>query len=145
MAIWQFDFMVIPKSNVAMDMHTDEILLWRVELLEDFRENIKEILPLKKSWSKNIILYGNVDETCIELFCEQMMLEFSVKLDLRSLSKEVFNKIIDMISEIDGQILYQEKLYPSDSEVLIQLVRESDAARFCKNPREYFDNFGNKL
>jgi len=144
MAIWQFEFMVIPSSNATMDISSEEILLWKTELLKDFKESIEKILSLEKNWSEDIEQCGKIDETCIKFLHENSRTEVSVRLDLRSLSKQNFEKILSMISEVKGQILYQEKLYLPDFNQILQLWRESDAARFCKNPKEYFEESGDE-
>ena len=145
MAIWQFKCMVIPSENAKMDISSEDILSWRTELLKTFMENIEKILPLEKNWSKDIEQYGKIDETCIEILHEKNMAEVSIRLDLRSLSKKDFETIISIISEAKGQILYQEKLYQPDFNEIIRLTKESDAARFCKNPTEYFKSLGDEL
>jgi hypothetical protein len=145
MAIWQFECMVIPNENTEMDISSEDILLWRTELLKTFMENIKKILPFEKNWSEDIEQYGKVDETCIKILHEKDMAEVSIRLDLRSLSKKDFETIISIVSEAKGQILYQEKLYQPDFNEIIILIRESDAARFCENPTEYFKSLGDEL
>jgi hypothetical protein len=145
MAIWQFECMIIPSGNVIMNIFSEEILLWKAESLEAFRENIKKIFPLEESWSKDIEQYGKIDGTCIKFLHEKEMVEVLLRLDLRSLSRQNFEEIFGMVGEVDGQILYQEKLYHPDFNEIIKLVRESDAARFCENPEEYLGGLDTEL
>ena len=147
MAIWQFDCMVIIKDNIGLDIESEEILIWRdSNLLDVFYKKIESILPQEKSWSKERCQYGHIDKTCIELIYYKIKKRFifKLRLDLRSLSKSDLVKILDMINEINGRILYQGEIYSPDLEILLELLKESDAARFCEDPRGFFENL-NKI
>ena len=142
MAIWQFDCMVIPHDNIEMDVDSEDILLWKGEnILVDLEEKIEQILLRNKSWSKDIYQYGSLDKTCIELLCENACtFEFSMRLDLRSLSKENFKRIVGMIGEINGYILYQKEIYSPDFGIIIEVLKKSPAAQFCRDPIGYFES-----
>lgn len=139
MAIWQFSCYIIPKKNVTadMDLGSDEILFWGRQ--SSSPERI-EFLEKQRSWSDNISQYGKSEETCIEFFYQnENLADISCRLDLRSLSKKMLEKIIEYIQEIDGMILYENRIYNPDMEQIVEAMKESKAARFCQNPVRFFD------
>ena len=141
MAIWQIDFMIVPSKNATMDANLEDFFLWNNELLEDFKRNIKKSWSPEESWSKNIEQYGKLDETCMELMGdEKNMVEISVRLDLRSLSKAELKFILSETKAIDGIIFYNEQVYEADLAIALDLLRNSPAAQFCENPKEFFKN-----
>lgn len=139
MAIWQFYFMLIPSKNSSLDAQSEEISSWRGRKVPDqFLDSANEILGKVDSWSSDIIQYGDLDETCIELLCEnQEILEISVRLDLRTLDKKLFDKIICLTRSLDCKMLYDKKVYDIEQDILISLLRESKSARFCEDPYGY--------
>lgn len=62
------------------------ILSWK----QDNISSIKiDFLEKQTSWTKDIVQYGNEDETCIQFLYENGSLEeVNCRLDLRSLSKK---------------------------------------------------------
>lgn len=139
MAIWQFDFYIIPKKNMTRDVciNSDEIINWRMQ-----RTLIKEIdfLKKQKSWSSKISQYGKADETCIEFFYENgYLMDISCRLDLRSLSRNMLKKILDYIEIMEGLVFYEDKMYEPRLDEIIELIKHSRASRFCKNQLNYFE------
>lgn len=147
MAIWQFDCMIIPSKNINMDVDSDNVLSWRGETLStNFIESLNVLLPSNEGWSSDILLYGKDDETCIKLLCEEGEIEeISMRLDLRSLGKEGFGKILNLIDDINGEILYDKRIYKPKSQTFLELIRTSSAAKFCENPQRYFEELGTEL
>lgn len=143
MAIWQFDCYIIPKRNVVVNTKLDyeSILSWGKT-----NTSIEKIdfLEKQKSWSNKISQYGKEDETCIEFFYENGILkEIYCRLDLRSLSKEMLKNILDYVDVINGVIFYENKMYYPKIDEIIELMKKSAANRFCKNPRNYFEEISN--
>lgn len=140
MALWQFDCMIIPNKNVFMDTKSDEILSWRdIKMSSDIGKIAQSILPLSKSWSEEILIYGDNDSTCIKLILEkEKMEEIMIRLDLRDLTKKMLMNIIEFINTISGKVLYNEKVYEAKIEVLIPLMKASDAGKFSIDQEKYF-------
>ena len=69
MAIWQFQCNIIPSRKNINELSYGEKILWHdtadLEIEIDF-------LKCEKSWSKSIVQYGNIDETCMQFFYEKM-------------------------------------------------------------------------
>ena len=91
MALWQYTFIVLPNkkelihsSNLGAFMTDDgfdDSLFWvdppiNATLFDD----IANILPPMRSWSKNILLYGKQESNCFEVLVEN---EFAVSVDFR--------------------------------------------------------------
>lgn len=139
MAIWQFDCYIIPKKNVLTNvcMDSDEILTWGTQsaLIEKI-----DFLEKQKSWSSKISQYGKIDETCIEFFYEKgFLMEINCRFDLRSLSKKMLKEILDYVEKIEGMIFYEDKIYYPRLDVIIELMKNSKANKFCQNPINYFE------
>ncbi len=143
MAIWQFDCYIISKKNVDTNIYSDfeDIIFWGKQ-----NKSIEKIDFLKKerSWSDKTSQYGKEDETCIEFFYEDGFLkEINCRLDLRSLSKNVLQKILNYAREIGGKIFYNGIICEPNINEVIELIKDSDASRYCQDPRDYFQNLSN--
>lgn len=62
---------------------------------------------------------------------------------MRSISKTLLENILSFINMINGKVYINGKSYKADVPSIIELVRDSDAARFCKSPMDYFKNLDN--
>ena len=139
MAIWQFECFIIPKKNVDANMHLDneDVLSWGKQSTSI--EYI-DFLEKQKGWADKISQYGKEDETCIKfIYINDLLVEISCRLDLRTLSKEMLRKILDYINKIDGMILCENKVYYPNIEEIVELIKKSNANKFCQNPMNYFD------
>ena len=137
MAIWQFDFYIIPIENQTIEKDMEKIISWEsVDVPDcqiDFLEN-------RKSWSDSIMQYGAEDETCIKLFSDNgKIVNILCRLDLRALTKNLLDKILLYIQSIQGLIFYKESVFSPKFKVICSLLQESDAYRFCKNPVLFFE------
>lgn len=144
MALWQFDFYIIPrKKEVIKDKLSDEsILSWKLCNISSV--NI-DFLEKQKSWTEDIIQYGKEDETCIKfLYEEGLVEEIYCRLDLRSLTKKMLEQILDYARKIEGFIFYENKIIPPNIEEIVELMKCSNANRFCQNPMSYFDDVSKK-
>lgn len=70
MAIWQFQCNIIPIRENIDRLSRDEMITWK-----NIPQPVIKIdfLESAKSWSTDITIYGNVDETCIEFFMIRMI------------------------------------------------------------------------
>lgn len=142
MAIWQVSFFVIPQKNSKCNLSSEKTLSWGQQ-----STSIEKIdfLEKEESWTNQISQYGRDDETCIEFFYEDgSLLEISCRLDLRSLTKDTLIKILKYIKSIDGLILFENKLYEADMNRIIEILKNSEANKFCKSPENYFNRLSSK-
>lgn len=65
MAVWQFQCNIIPLRENIDKLSRDEMISWK-----DISQPITSLdfLEREKSWSTDIVQFGNIDETCIEFF-----------------------------------------------------------------------------
>lgn len=136
MAAWQFLCNIIPSRENIDNLSRNEMISWL-----GISPPIIDIdfLDCKKSWSTDIVQYGNIDETCIEFFYDKDKLEeINCRLDLRTLTKHIFIQIVEYVQSIGAMFLVGDKVYPPKFEVMVEVIQHSEANRFCNNPPEYF-------
>lgn len=141
MALWQFDCYIIPREKcvVGSNFSYEDVLSWKKGNISSVRI---DFLEKQASWTEDIVQYGKEDETCIKFLYEDGSLdEISSRFDLRSLSKKMLEKILDYVQEIEGMIFYEGKIYYPDMNEIVELMKKSNANKFCQNPKNYFDGF----
>ncbi len=144
MALWQFDFYIIPKKmEVIKDKLSDEdIFSWRMRNISSV--NI-DFLEKQTSWTEDIVQYGKENETCIKfLYEEGLVEEINCRLDLRSLTKKMLEQILDYVKKIEGFIFYENEIFPPDIDEIVALMKCSKANKFCQNPINYFEELSKK-
>ncbi len=137
MAAWQFQCNIIPFRKNFDKLSHDEMISWY-----GIAQPIMDIgfLEQKESWSTDIVQYGNIEETCIEFFYDQDVLEeILCRLDLRTLTKHLFTQILEYVQYIEAYFLVDDKIYPPESECMIAVMKQSKANLFCKNPYAYLN------
>lgn len=139
MALWQFDFYIIPIDNMRLD---EDILSWRKYNISSVTIDFLEKQP---GWTKDIVQYGKDDETCIQFLYEGNVLEeICCRFDLRSLSKKVLEQVLEYIGKIEGMIFYENRFYFPNINDMVELMKKSNANKFCQNPINYFEELSNK-
>lgn len=148
MAVWQFDFYIVDYSNSLLydDNKSfddnEDLLNWESE--QTNKESIitlAKILPLEISWSKNTMQYGKIDGTCVEISSfDNAIFDIRIRLDIRSLSRELLNEIVSFIQSNRGSIVYNNKCYPAEEKILLDLIKESNAYKFSRNPERFLTN-----
>ncbi|WP_421829162.1 hypothetical protein [Larkinella sp.] len=120
MAIWQYQLFVIPGEeinsyfgdNLFIDNNAlNEINWWKYRQLTINNFNIfKSFLPLKQSWSSDIILFGDESSNCIELLMDNnIIVEISIRIDVRNNYKEFVLALCDF-SQKYGCVLLNDTL-----------------------------------
>ena len=139
MALWQFDFLIVPSGR-AETMDEDNLISWKgINISLDILNYLNSILERKNSWSQKIQQFGKKDSTSIELYYDNDLIdEISCQLDLRNLSKRLLQDILEFIKQIGGNIYYNKNIYRPDFNTIVNLMKSSDAARFCNDPQKYF-------
>lgn len=136
MAVWQFQCNLIPSRENIDKLSRDEMVAWKG--ISQPAINI-DFLEREKSWSADIIQYGKTDETCIEFYYVNNALEeIDCRLDLHTLTKHNFIQIIEFAQSIGACFLVDDKVYPPQAEIMIAVMKQSEANQYCKNPLEYF-------
>ena len=139
MAIWQFYCNIVSAAKSIDKLSHDEMISWRD--MPQPRLDI-DFLQREESWAKNIVQYGNIDETCILfIYHEKNLDEIQCRIDLRTISKSMFDKIIAYVQSIEACFLIENKIYPPETEVIVKVMMQSKAYQYCQNPLEYFQSF----
>lgn len=139
MAIWQFYCNIVSVTKSIDKLSRDEMLSWRD--MPQPRLDI-DFLKREESWAKNIIQYGNVDETCIQFIYHENNLDaIQCRIDLRTVSKQMFGNIIAYVQNMDACFLIEDKIYPPETEIIVNAMMQSKAYQYCKDPLEYMKSF----
>ena len=135
MAIWQFQCNIIPIRVNIEKLSRDEMISWKG--VSQPAHEIK-FLEQEKSWSKDIIQYGKSDETCIEfIYTDNILEEIDCRLDLRSLTKIKLGLLVEYVQEIGAIFLVGDKIYLPKEENMLEVIKNSKANQYCKNPEDY--------
>lgn len=153
MAIWQFSFLVVPKEKVlrkikdySQNIKIDDIkaiMSWNgYSLTEPSLKEISKVLRLTRSWSDDIIQFGLLEESCIELCYEHNILEeVSMRLDLRNITIDILSAVSNFIKVNNAIIITRNgAIVKPENEDIIEEIRKLDAYSFVKNPKQFLDN-----
>ena len=123
MALWQYSFLVLPEDdgsyknfnifeaqNDIEDLFDDErIWLKNLTKVSTFDE-IGNILPKGKSWSKDIILYGHEESNRFQIYKSKNNLveAVSFRIDFTSDYEDILRGIIEFV-QMKGFIILDEE------------------------------------
>jgi len=139
MALWQYTFRIIPSVNLnelekAIKDNTDGLRaidddsLWKKDKrsLSEFAE-FGEILPLGKSWSGDVVLYGDLEKNCVELYMDgDSVSSLSFRIDFRSEYENILTKLIEIIKSKDLIILDENlSMIPQSFEAINQAIQSA--------------------
>ena len=141
MAIWQFQCNIVPARKNMDRLSRDEVISWKDETPPSHDITF---LAQEKSWSKDIVQYGKLDETCIEfIYADNILVEIDCRLDLRRLTKVNLVSLVEYARENGAMFLVGNVIYAPKAENLIEAMTESEANQYCKNPINYMLRQGN--
>jgi hypothetical protein len=115
MAIWQYGFIIIPKSDALSMMpfqeRFDDSILWKDFLKSlDLINDARKVFPEGKSWNKDVIILGDEVKNNLNLVVESNVVTgCDVRFNLQSLDFEFIKNIIDLTSKYDLVFLDIEK------------------------------------
>jgi len=105
MAIWQYTFEVVPMECVSgmesstfvdMDQYNSSDFWKDRNCKTIWFEPLTQTLSLVSSWSKNLMVYGDEESTCIKLIVEgSEVAEVIVRIDYREEYSEFISTLID--------------------------------------------------
>lgn len=145
MALWQLEFIIVPKDKLSYKNNTEEIdilNLWNgYKIKENSIDEIEKALKRSKSWSEDIVQLGDISETVIELLYDNGMIdEINCRLDLRNINIRIVDTILSFISINNLAIIVDKKIYVDPNrELILEIIKESDAYRFIKNPEKFLE------
>jgi hypothetical protein len=147
MAIWQYKLYFLPEEEVRSYFPNDgalsenafnEVQWWKYRQL--YTSNFTYVtpeLPLRKSWSDDIILFGELDSNCFEVLTESgIVVEASARIDLRADYRDMITLVCQFGQDNNLLLLdYRWDILPPENTLL---------ERFISKYR-LFDDFLNKL
>lgn len=143
MAIWQFDFHIIPNAFLNSEIENVNEYLWDYKKINKSSVKDPEFLKIIKS-NNNEIQCGDYDKTCINFSFENNYLsEIFCRLDLRELNIDLLKDIVFYFQQMDGSVLYNNKVYMLNGEVLKELILSSNSYRFCSAPLDFLNDLKN--
>ncbi|MDF2607751.1 MAG: hypothetical protein K0S34_1947 [Bacillales bacterium] len=142
MAIWQFCCNVINRNKNCDMNHGEFNFSWdEHDLNVKSLSEIKHFLKPQKSWSLDIKQYGADESHCLQLMYNGEKIEdISLRLDLRDLSKEIIEAILQFVKSSNGILLHDDKIIEPDRDALFHELRNSNSYKFISNPKSYFEN-----
>lgn len=148
MAIWQYKLFVLPEEEVSSyfssetsitDEALNEIEWWKYRQSEIICfDSIKELLSPKKSWSNSIILFGDVDSSCLEVLIEsEKIVEVSIRIDLRANYRNIIVGICEFCQQNSLMLLnYRLELLAPNAAILEEdIIKYKTFNEFIKQTR----------
>ena len=129
MAIWQVEFNLNDSSNAQKIILSEESL---IKLSSD--------LPMGKSWHNDLVVYGDLESTCVCVWKNSDRVEISCRFDVSSLKKDVLNTVIDFAKANNLMIVYDGQEVPMTFDSIKGVLINSPAYKFLKNPSTFFDS-----
>lgn len=151
MALWQFDFNLIPEEKVTGIINDfavnedsfEDLISWKkYTLSESSIKELSQVLNPTKSWSDSIKQFGSIEGTCIKLLFEENILnEVSVRLNLKENTIEDLKIIIRFAEANNAMIITQKGILIKPSiNSMIEEIKKSKAYSFAKNPTKFFSS-----
>jgi hypothetical protein len=124
MATWQADFRVELGAR---------------GLVSDYRDRIAKVLPVGRSWSDQLEVWGKDDGACIRVFSEGSdSPELTARFDLRHWRPELYAQFVALVVDIGGALqTSDERAVQLDVASFESVLRTSEAARFAEDPEGF--------
>ena len=133
MAVWQV------TVQCVRGLHKDQgKATGRITIVKSSLDKLESVLGLHESWSKDIVQYGTIDSTCIEILYEEKQVEeVSIRFDLRNVSLSELDAILSFINTNNLEILFDGKVFPPSMQNLETIFYSSSAYKYISNPENY--------
>lgn len=129
MAIWQVEFSLKNGSNEPKTILSEESL---IKLSSD--------LPMGKSWHNDLVVYGELESTCVCVWKDSDRVEISCRFDVSSLRDDVINALINFAKANNLTFVYNQEAVDANLDGIKDVLINSPAYKFLENPNVFFDN-----
>ena len=157
MAIYQFTVVLLPNHWVsAKNINIDDLFTkegydisaaWKqYPPIQHLDSLLTEILPKGKSWHSDLKIWGNQKYSDIQVWYQNGILDdITMRFDLRQNVSGLISKTVTLAIKLNCDFLFPEKrkIIKANISELKEAIRNSDAAKFVKNPRLFLDNLSN--
>ena len=153
MAIWQFDFSLVPKAAVVafhgcvpdsldgyaafdleeeFDLDSDYPNYWEGGVSHQVVQAVRERLPLRRSWSEEAEMYGDERGTSVEIWSDDV----NCRVDARSSPLPDLEFFAQLACDAECLIVLKGTGSPLEPSLLSLrcAFKASRAYRFCKDP-----------
>ena len=152
MAIWQFTFHLVPREAVEqlhgptaialaafrpVDLETygenaESPNYWAGRSPRSYAEAVEALLPSRKSWSQNALMFGDEEGDGIELWDD----DARVRLDMRQFNEPLARAIVSLAAATDLKLVMARtgRLIPPSYAKLAREIAQSRALRFVLDP-----------
>ena len=141
MAIWQVSIHLIAETN--REFSNDKFIFNKNYRVNPSSTNMLIGLPKEKSWTNSIEQYGSLDKTCLEIiYDEKIISDIHLRLSVYDYKEkpEIVRGIENFCKVNKLSLYYEKEVFPPSFECITQIVEQSDAFRFVKNPQRYMNN-----
>jgi hypothetical protein len=110
-------------------------------LSEDYRARLAQVLPVGRSWNSQTEMWGLEDGDRVEVSRDDNGTpEIFARFDLREWKPALYERFIAFVRDIDGGLQDAEGGHQVavTEEAFTANLRASRAARFVRDPEEYF-------
>lgn len=138
MAIWQYSFKLIPRRSIKSGLKAlqydengclkDHVYWDKVPTSISFLRGIGQIMLRSNSWSKNLLIFGDLESTCLEIYSEGAYIKsVSFRIDFTSDFEKVLKRMIVFINS-KNLVLFDERdnALASNYYVIKHLVEHSE-------------------
>lgn len=108
MAIWQCDFYILPSNSDEAFLN---LILWhKVSVSKEIFNSVTSVLPQVKSWSDSLDIYGNLEDSCLQIsFDNNGLVDGALlRINFTSEYKDILKFIISLCVKNDFEILTSE-------------------------------------
>ena len=128
MAIYQVEFNLNDSSNAQKTILSEESL---IKLSSD--------LPMGKSWHNDLVVYGELESTCVCVWKDSDRVEISCRFDVSSLRDDVINALINFAKANNLTFVYNQEAVDANLDGIKDVLINSPAYKFVKKPLDFLD------
>ena len=153
MAVWQFQVRLLPQAVAATEglfpggelaeAQRESIAWWdKSKLDSEAMQRLRDVLPLGKTWSKELEVFGDLEATCVTILRDGARpTEVSAKLDLRSLSQGTMDAVLDVAQRLNCFLVTDDNtiLKPVAASLAVE-IEMSPAYRFVRDPHGFLSD-----
>ena len=129
MAIYQVEFNLNDSSNAQKTILSEESLI-----------KLSSALPMGKSWHNDLVVYGELESTCVCIWNGSDRVEVSCRFDVSSLRDDVINALINFAKANNLTFVYNQEAVDANLDGIKDVLINSPAYKFLENPNVFFDN-----
>jgi hypothetical protein len=151
MAAWQFDLYLVPSSVIERTLgqsierlsseQFEAIAWWAGEQKSPaaVAEKISSILPQRKSWAVDMLIWGDEDGNCVLLlYHDASVVEVRVRIDVRRLDWIFVDLMANLAKYLDCKVITEEyEVVVATPEAIAKESLNSRARRFIVDPKAF--------